>query len=63
MLVAVFKNIFCVIYRKRKCADTVDTVPVPWAGWPFSNAKILICYCRKIDGSNFIKQHSETVTV
>jgi len=41
--------------RERKCADTIGTVPVPWAEVAISSAKIY--------GSNFIKQHSETVVV
>ena len=47
--------------RERKCADTIGTMPVP--GLAFSSAKILIYFSNKIHGSNFIKQHSETVTV
>jgi len=46
-------------YEEGKCADTAGTVPVPWTG----NAKILIHFSNKIYGSNFIKQHSETVMV
>jgi len=30
-------------------------------GLAISDAKILICFSNKIHGSNFIKQHSETV--
>ena len=42
-------------YRERKCADTVGTVPVPWAGhYRCPN---------KIYGSNFFEQHSEAVMV
>jgi len=48
-------------YRELKCADTIGTVPVPWA--VYFNAKILIYFSNKMYGSNFIKQHSETVVV
>jgi len=47
--------------RERKCADTIGTVPVPWVA--ISNAKILIYFSNKICGSNFIKQHSETIVM
>jgi len=46
-------------YGEGKCADTAGTVPVLWTG----NAKILIYFSNKIYGSNFVKQHSETVMV
>jgi len=36
-------------------------VPVPWTG--DFNAKILMYISNKIYGSNFVKQHSETVIV
>ena len=40
------------------------TVPVSWAGvLAISNARMLIYYSNKIHGSNFVKQHSETVMV
>jgi len=40
------------------------TVPVSWAGvLAISNARMLIYYSNKIHGSNFVKQHSETVVV
>ena len=48
-------------YRELKCADTIGTVPVRWA--VYFNAKILIYFSNKMYGSNFIKQHSETVVV
>ena len=40
---------------ETKACDTIGTVPVPWAEVAISSAKIY--------GSNFIKQHSETVVV
>jgi len=47
-----------VCYSERKCADTVGTVPVPWADhfqcWNFN------IFSNKKHGNNFIKQHSET---
>jgi len=49
-------------YMERKCADTIGTVPVPWAGHSI-NAKILMYFSNKIYGTDFIKQHSETVMV
>ena len=48
----------CRKYRERRCADTIGTVPVPWVGH-FLN----IYFSNKLYGSNFIKQHSETVMV
>jgi len=48
-------------HRERKCADTVGTVLVP-SVLAISSAKIDI-FSNKIYGSNFIKQHSETVMV
>jgi len=48
-------------HSERECADTVGTVPVPWAG--HFQAKVLIYFSNEINGSNFIKQHSKTVTV
>ena len=46
--------------RERKCADTVGKVLVLWAcHFQCRNLNIL----NKIHGSNFFKQHSETVTV
>jgi len=45
--------------RERKCADTIGTVPVPWAGH-FQCKNIFLT---KIYESSFIKQHSETVIV
>jgi len=47
------------INRERKCADTIGTVP----GLAISNDKMKIYFPNKIYGSNFIKQHSETVMV
>jgi len=47
--------------RERMCADTTGIVPVPWTG--DFNAKILMYISNKIYGSNFVKQHSETVIV
>jgi len=49
--------------RERKCADTTDTVLVPCMGWPFTRLKYKYIFSNKIQGSNFIKQHSETVIV
>ena len=46
---------------KRKCADTIGTVPVPWADHFQINGKMLMYFSNKIYGSNFIKRHSETV--
>ena len=34
-----------------------------FSGRAISNAKIHICFSNKIYGSNFVKQHSEAVTV
>jgi len=48
-------------HRERKCADIVGTVLVPWAG-RFQCQNINI-FSNKKYGSNFIKQHSETVMV
>jgi len=56
-----FRRYHFFYHRERKRADTIGTVPVPWAG--YSNAKILIYFSNKIYGSNFIKQHSETIMV
>ena len=50
------------LYRERNCADTVGTVLVPWADH-FQNAKIQIYFSNEIYGSNFFKQHSETVMI
>ena len=47
---------------ERKCADRIGTVSVPWAGHSI-NAKILMYFSNKIYGTDFIKQHSETVMV
>ena len=47
--------------RERKYADTIGTVRFP--GLAIFTAKILIYFSNKIYGSNFIKQHSETVMV
>jgi len=44
--------------KERKCADTIGTVPVPWAG--HFHAKISIYFSNEIYRSNFIGQHSET---
>jgi len=49
------------MHRERKCADTIGTVPVPWAG--HFQCQISIYFSNKIHGSIFIKQHSETVMV
>jgi len=46
-----------------------ESVPIQLAqcrrfpGLAISNAKILVCFSNEIYGSNFIKQHSETVMV
>ena len=44
-------------HRERKCADTIGTVPVPWAGH-FQCWNINIFFSNKTYGSNFIKEHS-----
>jgi len=49
-------------YMERKCADTIGTVLVPMS-WPFPTLKYKYISQIKIHGSNFIKQHSEAVTV
>jgi len=46
---------------ERKSADTNGTALVPWAG--ISNAKKSNYFSNKTYESNFIKQHSETLTV
>ena len=48
--------------RERKCANTIGTVWIPWAGH-LKCYNINIYFSNKIYGSNFIKQHSETVRV
>jgi len=48
------------VNKERKCADTIGTLPVP-RGLAISNAKIY--FSNKMYGSNFIKQHSESVPV
>ena len=53
----------CVVNsRERKCADTIGTVLVRWAGH-FQYWNIKSFFSNKIYLSNFIKQHSETVMV
>jgi len=48
--------------RERKCADTVlAQCRFPGLDNHFCSDKILIHFSDKIYGSNFIKQHSETV--
>jgi len=50
---------FC---RERKCAGTIGTVLVPWAG--HFHAKISIYFSQKnIRNQFFFKQHPETVMV
>ena len=51
-----------VINRERKCADTIGTALVRWAGH-FQRQNINIYFSNKIHGSNFAEQHSETVMV
>jgi len=52
------------VEMKRKCADTVGTVLVPWADhFGFSNAKILRCFSSKLHRSNSIKEHWKTIMV
>jgi len=46
--------------RERKRADTTGRVPV---GWPFPTLKYRYIFKNKIYGSDFIKQHSDTVMV
>jgi len=49
------------LHGEWECADTIGTVLVPWAGhYQCQNINI---FSSKIYGSNFIKQHSETVRV
>ena len=49
---------------ERKCADTAGTVPVgSLSRLAISNAIISIYVSNKIYGNNFIKQHTETVSV
>ena len=55
------KNVFAYLNRERKCADTINTVPVLWS--TISDAKILIYFSNAIYGSNFMKQHSQAVMV
>jgi len=43
--------------------ESADTILAQFPGLAISNAEILIHFSNKIHGSNFIKQHSETVTV
>jgi len=51
-------------HREQKCADTIGTVLVPWAGhFQRKNNNVFFPYKIYVYGSNFIKQHSETVTV
>jgi len=48
--------------RERHCADTI-LAQCRFHALAISNAKILIHFSNKIYGSNFTKQHSETVMV
>ena len=59
--VSYFPLKLCSKLWERKCADTIGTVLVPWAG--ISIAEIEIYFSNKIYRSNFVKQHSETVMV
>jgi len=45
----------------NESADTTGAMLVPWVA--ISNTKIKSYFSNKIHGSNFIKQHSETVIV
>ena len=50
-------------YRERKCADTIGTLLVPWAGrFQCYNVNLFFKQDR-LHESNCIKQYSETVTV
>jgi len=55
------KHVFAYLNRERKCADTINTVPI--LGSTISNAKILMYFSNAIYGSNFMKQHSQAVMV
>jgi len=48
--------------RALKCADTIGSVLVFWAGH-FECQNINIFFQKNVYESNFIKQHSETVMV
>ena len=50
------------LHGEWKCADTIGTVLVPWAGH-FQCQKNVTIFSSEIYGNNFIKQHSETVRV
>ena len=55
-------------YERICTCNMYDSVPIQLAqcrspGLAIFNAKILIYFSSKIYGSNFIKQHSETVMV
>ena len=50
--------------KEQNCVDTIGTVLVPWSGrFLFPMLKYKYIFFEKIYGSNFIKQHSETVIV
>jgi len=50
--------------KEQNCADTIGTVLFPWSGrFLFPMLKYKYIFFEKIYGSNFIKQHSETVIV
>jgi len=55
----VLGNVYLCRCGERQCADTIGTVPVSWLA--ISSAEILIYF--QLYGSNFVKQHSETVMV
>ena len=48
-------------HRERKCADTTGTVLVPH-GLAISSAEMQMRFSNETHESNFIRQHSETVT-
>jgi len=57
-----YADAFVSVKRQRRVADReLKTVLVSWLA--ISNDKILVYFSKKIYGSNFIKQHSETVMV
>ena len=55
----VLRTVYLCRCGERQCADTIGTVPVSWLA--ISSAEILIYF--QLYGSNFVKQHSETVMV
>jgi len=68
-------QVFCIIHQRLKCEKNTrkkaignESAPIQLAqcrspGLAIFNAKMSIYFLNKIYGSNFIKQHSETVMV